>query len=590
MAAGARRDRRLLEVPVRHEPWPLRHATAVRASPDDHLRRRVRARDAAPLAHWSEGVDAPVAAPRPARERPAAAGTVTDMERPPAAAAGGRTAIGDTRLVQQMVDATLDYAIASMDVEGRIVSWNKGAQHLDGYRPEEVLGAHVSCLYRPEDAAAGKPDRDLAIAVADGHLQEETWRIRKDGTTYWASIVITALRGEDGRLLGFGQMVRDLSERKRGEDALRESEERFRLLVGGVRDYAIFLLEPDGTIASWNSGAERLKGYRADEIIGRHFSTFYTEADRRERVPDRGLQCARDEGRWESEGWRVRKDGTRFWASVVISSLTGSDGRHRGFAKVTRDLTERKRNEDALRGVLEREREASARLREIDRMRSELVAVVAHDLRAPVGVIQSLVHLLLTEWETWSDQEKLEALRRASTRTETLAGLVDDVFDLARIDAGQLTTDSAPMDLESIVHQVVADLRTMDADRRVSVDVDPSAARALGDERRTWQVLSNLVSNAVKFSPAVAPVEIAVWREEDAVVVAVTDHGAGIPEDQHATVFERFTRLPAAKGTPGSGIGLFIARSLVEAQGGRISLESAPGLGSTFRFTLPVGA
>jgi PAS domain S-box-containing protein len=496
--------------------------------------------------------------------------------------------IAGERLADLLVTSIVDYAIIALDMEGRVATWTPGAERLEGYDADEVLGSHISRFYLPEDVEAAKPDRDLAIAVADGHLEDEGWRVRKDGTRYWASVVLTALRGDDGRLLGFGQVVRDLTERKRGEDALRDSEERFRLLVSGVRDYAIFLLEPDGTVASWNVGAERLKGYRADEIIGRHFSGFYTEEDLRDDVPGGALRRAREDGQWQSEGWRVRKDGSRFWASVVITSLTGADGRHRGFAKVTRDLTERKRNEDALRGVLEREREAAARLRELDRMRGELVTIIAHDLRAPVGVIQSLVQLLLTEWDVWTDPEKIDALQRVAGRTETLSGLVDDVFDLARIEAGQLVTDAVPVDLERIVHQVVADVRTTDPDRDITLDVDPAATRAVGDERRTWQILSNLVSNAVKFSSPDTPVEVAVWREDGQVVVAVTDHGLGIPEDQQSSVFERFRRLPGAKGTPGSGIGLFIARSLVEAQGGRISVESAPGLGSTFRFTVPV--
>lgn len=508
------------------------------------------------------------------------------MEGPsePGADAG---AAGAGRLVERLVAATVDYGLVALDAQGRVATWNEGAARLDGYAAEEVVGSHLSRFYPDAEVASGKPDRDLAIAVADGHLEEEGWRVRRDGSTYWASVVTTVLRGEDGRLIGFGQIVRDLTERKRGEDALRESEERFRLLVGGVRDYAIFLLEPDGTVASWNAGAERLKGYRPDEIIGRHFSAFYPDDERRDGVPERALRRARQDGRWESEGWRVRKDGSRFWASVVITSLTGTDGAPRGFAKVTRDLTDRKRGEDALRGVLEREREASARLRDVERMRSELVTVVAHDLRGPAGVIQSLVHVLLTEWSTWSDQEKVDSLRRIASRSEVLAGLVDDVFDLARIDAGQLVIEAVPIDLEGLVHQAVADLRAIDPEHEITVEVDPAAVSAVGDERRTWQVLSNLLTNAVKFSPPDTVVEVAVWREGDDIVVAVTDHGAGIAEEHHAAVFERFTRLPEAKGTPGSGIGLFIARSLVEAQGGRLSLESEPSLGSTFRFTLP---
>ena len=508
---------------------------------------------------------------------------------PPTSAGGPAIggAAGAANLADLVVSATVDYAITALDTEGRVITWTKGAERIDGYRAEEVLGSHLSRFYPAEDLEAGKPDRDLAIAVADGHYEDEGWRLRKDGRPYWASVVLTALRGDDGRLLGFGQVVRDLTERKRGEDVLRDSEERFRLLVSGVRDYAIFLLEPDGTITSWNEGAERLKGYRADEILGRHFSIFYTDPDLQADVPGGGLRKAREEGRWESEGWRVRKDGSRFWASVVISSLTGADGRHRGFAKVTRDLTERKRSEDALRGVLEREREAAARLRDLDRMRGELVTVIAHDLRSPVGVIQSLVHLLLSEWADWTDSEKLDALRRVAGRAETLAGLVDDVFDLARIDAGQLVTEIVPMDLERIVHQVVADVRTTNPEREITLEVDSAATLALGDERRTWQILSNLLSNAVKFSPPPTAVEVAVWREEGTIVVAVTDHGVGIPEEEQAAVFERFTRLPGAKGTPGSGIGLFIARSLAEAQGGRIVVDSAPGLGSTFRLSVP---
>jgi PAS domain S-box-containing protein len=489
-------------------------------------------------------------------------------------------------LIGVLVRSVVDYAIFVLDPDGFVMTWNAGAERLKGYRPDEIIGCHFSTFYPDDDVTAGKPDQELAIAVADGHHEDEGWRVRSDGTRFWANVVITALRGDDGRLLGFGKVTRDLTERRRGEEALRESEERFRLLVSGVADYAIFLLDNDGRVASWNLGAERLKGYRADEIIGQSFANFYTEEDRRGRVPEGALRQADGEGRWADEGWRVRKDGTRFWASVVITRLIGSDGTKQGFAKVTRDLTERKRGEDALRGVLERERDTAAQLREVDRMRSDLVSSVAHDLRAPVGVIQSYLELLRADWGGSTEEKKLEALDLITQRMGTLAALVDDVFDLVRIDAGHLEVVRQAFDLAAVVSDGVADGRSAAPGIDVEVTTEPDTW-AFGDPRRTWQVVANLVSNAVKFSAADTAVRVDIGRQGDEVVVAITDQGPGIAPDQHEVIFERFTRLATASGAPGSGLGLFIARSVAVSQGGRIDVDSTPGAGSTFRLWLP---
>ncbi|MBK5222180.1 MAG: PAS domain-containing sensor histidine kinase [Acidimicrobiia bacterium] len=488
--------------------------------------------------------------------------------------------------IHDLVQGVTDYAIFVLDPDGHVMTWNAGAERLKGYRAEDIIGRHFSCFYLPEDVEAELPDQELAIAMSDGHFEDEGWRLRSDGSTFWANVVITVIRGADGRLTGFGKVTRDLSERRRGEAALRDSEERFRLLVTGVSDYAIFLLRADGTIDTWNLGAERLKGYPAAEIVGQHFSVFYTEEDRRQGVPDQGLREALEHGRWESEGWRVRRDGSRFWANVIITALRNAHGEHCGFAKVTRDLTDRKRGEDALRGVLEREREASARLAELDGMKTELVAVIAHDLRGPVNVVQHLLQMMLTDWAGITDDKKLELLERAAKRAVAVSEFVDDAFDVVQIEAGELRVVSTPFDIADAVHAVTDDAAVTNPDRRLVIDVG-AGTKVVGDERRTWQVLANLVSNAIKFSPPDSPIELDVRRDGAEVTVTVTDHGPGIPELQQPLLFRRFVRLPQSAHVPGSGIGLFIARSLVEAQAGRMWLRSADGEGATFGFALP---
>jgi PAS domain S-box-containing protein len=253
------------------------------------------------------------------------------------------------RLYRLLVESVQDYAIFALDRAGHVLTWSAGAARLKGYARTEIIGRHFSVFYPPEDVAAGKPERELAEAAHTGRLEDEGWRVRKDGTRFWANVVITALYDELGALIGFAKVTRDLTEQHRETEALRESEARFRLLVETVRDYAIFMLDPTGHVATWNAGAERIKGYRADEIIGRHFSVFYPEERVAEGFPTYELEVAAREGRFEDEGWRIRKDGSRFWANVVITALRNASGELVGFAKVTRDLTERRAAEEQAR-------------------------------------------------------------------------------------------------------------------------------------------------------------------------------------------------------------------------------------------------
>ena len=253
-----------------------------------------------------------------------------------------------------LVASVRDYAIFMLDPEGYVLTWNAGAQALEGYAPREIVGQHFSRFYPPEDLRAGRPQRELDVAAREGRTEEEGWRVRKDGTRFWANVVVTALRAPSGELRGFTQVMRDVTARREAEDRLRASEERFRMLVGSVKDYAIFMLDPRGRVVTWNDGAERLKGYAAEEIIGEHFSRFYPPEAAETGHPQMELDVATREGRYEEEGWRVRKDGTRFWANVVLTALRDADGHLVGFAKVTRDFTERKNAQERLRQSEER--------------------------------------------------------------------------------------------------------------------------------------------------------------------------------------------------------------------------------------------
>lgn len=274
---------------------------------------------------------------------------------------------------RDLVEQITEYAIFFLDSDGHVASWNRGAQRIKGYLPHEVVGRHFSIFYRPQDL--WKCEHELEVASREGRIEDEGWRVRKDGTLFWANVVITCLRTPSGAISGFAKVTRDLTERRSAEEVLRASEERFRLLVEGVKDYAIFMLDPSGHVATWNPGAELIKGYTTAEIVGKHFSVFYEEGERNAGKAARELEIATREGRFEEEGYRVRKDGTRFWASVVLTALRNSVGELIGFAKITRDLSERREAE------LER-----ARLGERARARLHALAALAEGLTAALAI------------------------------------------------------------------------------------------------------------------------------------------------------------------------------------------------------------
>src|SRR5581483_7729761 len=334
-----------------------------------------------------------------------------------------------------LVESIRDYAIFVLDKNGYITTWNPGAERIKGYAANEIIGKHFSIFYPEEDLAWDKPGYELKVASETGRFEDEGWRLRKDGTRFWANVVITALRDKTGTLVGFGKVTRDLTERKQAEEELRKSEERFRLMVSSVKDYAIFMLDPTGHVATWNAGAQNIKGYTEDEICGKHFSIFHPEEEVKRGKPQWELDVATREGRMEDEGWRVRKDGSRFWASVVITAIRDEDGRLLGFGKVTRDLTERKEAEEQ-RLQLAREQVARAEAEAANRAKDEFLATVSHELRTPLNAILGWGRVLRSGK---FDQETVSrALETIERNAKAQAQLIEDLLDVSRIISGKL--------------------------------------------------------------------------------------------------------------------------------------------------------
>jgi PAS domain S-box-containing protein len=669
------------------------------------------------------------------------------------------------RLLVESVD---DYAIFALDPDGYILSWNAGAQRFKGYTASEIIGKHFSIFYPREKVLEGFPEYELREAARVGRFEDEGWRIRKDGTRFWANVVITALRDSSGQLVGYAKVTRDLTERRMAEEELRESEERFRLLVNSVKDYAIFMLDPTGHITTWNEGAQRIKGYSADEIIGKHFSIFYPPEVAAVGHPQHELEIAEKEGVYEEEGWRVRKDGSKFWANVVITAVRRADGSLAGFAKVTRDLTERRNAEEralesarqvaaeetaraiaesnrartetlqkltaalsaahtipeitdvvftqglrevgadaaalgvvdqsgekirvladhgfgkmpawariismaddlpmtrvirtgrpvVLRSKAERDRlfpklrdlldpfsasavwplmgrgrsvgalsihtnreldqsslefmqafaqqvaqaleratlyqaeqDARTRADEANQAKSAFLAAMSHELRTPLNAIGGYADLVAMGVRGPVTEEQREDLERIKRSQKHLLGIINDILNFSRVEAGQATYQCSPVPLHEVItgvgHMVEPQAKakglTLEA-----LDCPPDVI-AWADKSKVEQILLNLLSNAVKFTNEGKITVECTFDSNEHVDITVVDSGVGIEQDQLEQIFEPFVQVGRSltQAHEGTGLGLAISRDLARAMNGDVTVTSEVGKGSRFTLELP---
>ena len=483
-----------------------------------------------------------------------------------------------------LIEAVTDYAIYMLDPGGIVTSWNPGAQRFKGYAPHEIIGQHFSRFYTDEDRATGLPERALETARREGKFEHEGWRVRKDGTRFWAYVVIDPIRTRSGEIIGFAKVTRDLTERRAAEEALRSSQEQFRLLLQGVTDYAIYMLDKDGRVTNWNLGAERIKGYAPHEIVGKHFSAFYTEEDRATGMPAHALAMALKDGRYEREGWRVRKDGTRFFAHVIIDAIHDDNGDLLGFAKITRDITERREAQQKL----DEAREALLQAQKMEAI-GQLTGGIAHDFNNLLMAV--LGSLELVRKRVPDDPKILKLIDNAMQGAERGAALTKRMLAFAR----RQELKQEAIDIPDLVRGMT-DLLQRSIGPTVAIETRfPLALPAVwADANQLEMALLNLAVNARDAMPEGGLIIISAHEEgnDDTAAVSgfvricVRDTGVGMDETTLNRATEPFfTTKEPGKGT---GLGLSMVHGLAQQSGGRFVLKSKPGEGSVAELWLPV--
>ena len=476
-----------------------------------------------------------------------------------------------------LVEGITDYAIYMLDLDGTVANWNKGAERIKGYKAKEILGKHFSIFYLPEEREAGLPARALETARKEKHFLAEGWRVRKDGSKFFASVVIDPIY-EKRRLIGYAKITRDITERQQADANLNASESQFRLLVGGVTDYALYMLTPAGNVANWNVGGQRIKGYLPEEIVGQHFSRFYTAADQAAGKPARALQIAEETGHYEEDGWRVRKDGSFFWASVVIDPIRDAAGHLIGFAKITRDISERREAQQKLEQV----QRQLAESQKMDAL-GQLTGGVAHDFNNLLMIISGNLNNIRREVNS---ERALRALGAIETASQRAASLTSQLLTFAR----RQSVSPQAIDVAKRITSV-RDVLTSALGSTISlhVDVPTEVWPVFVDPAEFETALINLVVNARDAMPEGGAITVSARNDapNEQIILRVEDTGVGIPEDVLGKVFDPFfTTKAVGKGT---GLGLSQVHGFAHQAGGAIEISSTLGKGTTVCIRLPRG-
>lgn len=496
-----------------------------------------------------------------------------------------------------LIEAVTDYAIFIMDKKGTILTWNKGAERLKGYSADEIIGKSFKLFYTPDNLISNHPEHELEVAANEGRYEEEGWRLRKDGRRFWANVIITKLFDEKNVFIGFSKITRDLTERKYAEEKLRESEERFRMLVSNVEDYAIITIDSEGYIQTWNIGAEKIKGFTAEEIIGRSFKLFYPKDDIESGKPDMELREARLHGRFEDEGWRVRKDGSRFWANVIITSLKNSSGIVTGFSKITRDLTTKRRAEETLKLTnASLEEKVASRTRELEeaiKVKDQFLSIASHELNTPLTTLkmQTQIRLKRTHKHDFilTTDDYRRSLNDDLRQVNRLVHLVDDMLEISRLNTDKLPLKKTEVELNELILEITKKFSPLFelAKNKIELDLTSEKIRGEWDHFRLEQVIGNLLTNASKYGSG-KPIKITTGKEGDNAIIKIIDQGIGIDEKDQNRIFGQFERAISASEISGMGLGLYISKEIVGAHGGTINVESELDKGSTFTVELPL--
>ena len=502
------------------------------------------------------------------------------------------TVINNSDIYRRMVEEIQDYAIILIDRNGVILNWNKGAQKIKLYSEAEILGKHFSIFYLPDDLDQQLPQKLLKEASETGRAAQEGWRKRKNGTKFWGSITITAIHDDNGNVIGFCKVTRDLTEKKISEDSLRLSEERYHQMIAEVQDYAIILLSIEGTIENWNVGAEKIKGYSATEAVGKKFEIFYTEEDRKNGLPNRLLTIAKESGKALQEGWRVRKDGTKFWGTIVITAIHNKEGKIIGFTKVTRDLTAQKIAEDKL----------AAYTAELEKQNGELeqfAYIASHDLQEPLRKIQTFTELIRDNFDDTPFVERY--FEKLNTSAVRMSELIKSLLNYGRLSKEKGKSTFSEVNLNDVLNEVKTDYELLIEEKKALI-LNNNLPVIQCNRFQIAQLFSNLINNSLKFSlekPVIRITATIISKDKVPDVskkpgsdtyfqITFADNGIGFDAKYSELIFSLFQRLHGKQSQyKGTGIGLALCKKITEIHNGFILADSSPGKGATFTIYLP---